>query len=436
MVATPALIIMVFGLIVVAYVAASIRLDRFNITAPMVFTMVGTMIGWWFWGGVDASVVHSIAEVTLALILFHDAAQVRPRHLKSDAAICARLLLVGLPLTIATGLLAALVLMPDIGIWPALLLAAALAPTDAGLGAPTVLNPVVPVRVRRILNVESGLNDGLCTPVVLFAVAASGGLTVESPDTIAAVLLELVGGVVVGVLLGGGCGRLLAFEDRKAPVQAELLVIATLAIPLIAYYGSIAAHSNGFVAAFVAGTAFAAAFTRPTASQPTVSADAAEKPLVLTAWVSTALGYGVWFLFGAVGVARLPALASWAGLAFAVLSLTALRMVPVAVCLLGTGFRRPTMLFVGWFGPRGLASVIFALIAVEELPTSESLRVVVGTITITVALSVVLHGVTAGPGAVRYGTWALQAHPIEELESSIAPSKGRASMHHPRPAPR
>src|SRR6478736_912337 len=152
----PALVTAVFGLVVVGYVTAAHYLDRWNVTAPIVFTAVGTVIGIWFWAGTDTTIVHGIAEIALALILFHDAAQVRPRQIRSDAGACARLLLIGLPLTI----------------WLALLLAAALAPTDAGLGAPTVLNPVVPVRIRRILNVESGLNDGLATPIVLFPIAA------------------------------------------------------------------------------------------------------------------------------------------------------------------------------------------------------------------------------------------------------------------------
>lgn len=430
----PALVTAVFGLVVVGYVAAAHRLDRLHITAPMVFTAVGTVIGVWFWDGTDTAIVHGIAEITLALILFHDAAQVRPRQIRSEAGPCARLLLLGLPLTIGLGVVAGLLLMPGVGIWLVLVLAAALAPTDAGLGAPTVLNPVVPVRIRRILNVESGLNDGLATPIVLFSIAAAAGAGAGSGSAgvggaIGAALIELAGGVLVGVLLGAGCGRLLAWVDRRARLAADLRTVATLAIPVAAYYGSVSLHANGFVAAFVAGTAFAAAFTRPTARQPVVAADAADEPLQLTEWVSTALGYAVWGLFGVIAVAQLFLGLSWPGAIFAVLSLTALRMLPVGIALLGSRFRSRTVLFVGWFGPRGLASVIFALIAVEELPMTTELRTILGAITLTVLLSVVLHGVTAAPGAQRYGRWVQAAEPAEELKSSTPPSGGRAASH-------
>lgn len=424
----PALVTAVFGLLVVGYVGLSGLLDRWNVTAPIVFTAVGTVIGVWFWAGTDPEVVHGIAEITLALILFHDAAQVRPRQIRSDAGICARLLLIGLPLTIVLGVLTAQLLMPDVGIWLAVLVAAALAPTDAGLGAPTVLNPIVPVRVRRVLNVESGLNDGLCTPVVLFAIAAAaaGGSDTENPHSVTAALVELAGGLVVGVILGAGSGRLLALARRTWQVPTELLTVATLAIPVAAYYGSIAVHSNGFVAAFVAGTAFAAGFTRPRPGRTTDPA-AAEEPLLLTSWGSTALSYAVWGLFGVIGVARLFVLVTWQAVVFAVLSLTALRMIPVAIALIGSRFRAPTVLFIGWFGPRGLASVIFALIAVEQLAVTEQTKMIIGTITVTVLLSVILHGISAGPGANRYGRWARDTHPVQELRSSQVPSGGRAA---------
>jgi NhaP-type Na+/H+ or K+/H+ antiporter len=428
----------VFGLVVVGYVTMASYLDRWNLTAPIVFTAVGTVIGLWFWKGTETTIVHGIAEIALALILFHDAAQVRPRQIRSDAGACARLLLIGLPLTIVLGVVAAQWVMPGVTIWLALLLAATLAPTDAGLGAPTVLNPVVPVRIRRILNVESGLNDGLATPVVLFAITAAADLdngSVGVGSAIGAALVELAGGLVVGVLLGAGCGRLLAFADRRAQLATELLTVATLAIPVAAYYGSIALHLNGFVAAFISGTAFAAAFTRPTARQPVVAADAAEEPLQLAAWVSTALGYAVWALFGVIGVAQLFLMLSWPGVVFGVLSLTVLRMLPVAIALLGSRFTPRTVLFIGWFGPRGLASVIFALIAVEELGVTDETRTIIGAITVTVLLSVILHGVTAAPGADRYGRWVRAAQPAEELKSSVTPSSGRAAPHARRPRP-
>ena len=146
------------------------------------------------------------------------------------------------------------------------------------------------------------------------------------------------------------------------------------------------------------------------------------------AGLSQVLGCAVWALFGILGVAKLGTTATWRGLVFAVLSLTLVRMVPVALALVGSGLRRQTVLFVGWFGPRGLASVIFALIAVESLPESPALEAVVGAMTMTVLLSVVLHGVTADPWAAAYGRWAARARPSEELGASVEPGPGRARM--------
>jgi NhaP-type Na+/H+ or K+/H+ antiporter len=424
-----ALVTAVFGLVVVAYVSASRRLERWNITAPIVFTLVGAIIGSVTVNPAGAATVHTLAELTLALILFHDAAQVRPRQLESDAMLCGRLLLVGLPLTILLGFVVAWLLMPGIGTWLALFLAASLAPTDAGLGAATVLNPVVPVRIRRVLNVESGLNDGLATPVVLFAIAAAGGTEAGSAGTLGAAVAELAVGVLVGAALGAGCGRLLSHAQRFAHIDSALLSVATLAVPLACYYGSVAIHGNGFVAAFVSGTAFASGFAAAAAARTSAEQPVAEEPLELTASVSTALGYAVWGLFGVVGVAHLPSMFTWRGLVFAVLSLTVLRLVPVALVLVGSRLQGATVLFVGWFGPRGLASVIFALIAVEALPATPELEAAVGTVTTTVLLSVVLHGLTADPGARRYGGWVNRTRPVEELKSSVEPRIRSSRLH-------
>ena len=193
-------VVVVFALLVIVYVSQSARIGRAHLTGPIIFVAVGAALGLLVSGGVDSSTNRTIAEVTLALVLFHDAAQLQPRELRSDSVFTARLLLIGLPLTIGAGYLVARGLFPSAGTWAALLVAATLAPTDAGLGAATVLNPVVPVRVRRILNAESGLNDGMATPVVLFAVAAAAGAVPENAAVDA--VRELAVGAVVGVVAG------------------------------------------------------------------------------------------------------------------------------------------------------------------------------------------------------------------------------------------
>ena len=413
----------IFAFVVVVYVTQSRRLGRIQMTAPIVFTALGTVYGLCTLSDqLAAEPVRDLAELTLALVLFHDAAQVQPRQLRTDAAFCLRLLGLALPLTVLIGFGVGRLLFPDDSVWLCLLLAAALAPTDAGLGAATVLNPVVPVRVRRILNVESGLNDGLVTPVVLFAVAAAGA---EGYDgSLVGSVEELAVGLLVGVGLGAAAGRALSVAAWRGWVERGLLPVGTLAVPLVCYYGAVAAHGNGFVAAFVAGTACAAAVVRPMRASETGDGWP-DNPLQLTQWGSEILGYAVWSLFGAVGVAHLGTMFTWQGAVFAVLSLTLLRMGPVALALLGSGLRRETSLFIGWFGPRGLASVVFALLAVDSLPPQPGVQPVIGAITTTVLLSVVLHGLTAGPWARRYGAWTAREGPAVESDSSVEPVSGR-----------
>jgi NhaP-type Na+/H+ or K+/H+ antiporter len=409
-----------FSLLVILFVSASARFGRAYLNGPIIFLLAGGIVGRTLLDAEsEGAAIRTIAEVTLVLVLFHDAAELQPRELRADAAFTGRLLLLGLPLTIGGGFLLARGLFPEIGIWLALLLGAALAPTDAGLGAATVLNPVVPARVRRILNVESGLNDGLATPVVLFAVAAVAGAAHDSADHgLVEALLELVVGALVGVVAGYLAGRLIQFTRARGWAERELLPIATLAVPLLCYYGAQEVNGNGFIAAFVAGTAFAA-------SQAMVTD--VHEDVRLTGLTSTFLSYGVWMLFGVVAVAGLSSLFSWQNLVYAVLALTVLRMVPVALSLLGSGLRLQTVTFVGWFGPRGLASIIFALIAFESLQEEPAVATVLSVIATTVVLSVLAHGLTASPWAQRYGAWANRTRPPVELAEAVEPLRRHGS---------
>jgi NhaP-type Na+/H+ or K+/H+ antiporter len=407
----------VFALLVIVFVSLSARIGRAHLTGPIIFILAGAVLGrTTLSGDADSTVIRTVAEVTLALMLFHDASQLQPRELRGDSGFTLRLLLVGLPLTIGAGYLLAHGLFPDVGVWLALLLAAALAPTDAGLGAATVLNPVVPVRVRRILNVESGLNDGLATPVVLFAVAVAAGAGPE--HALPEAVREIAVGVLVGALAGFLSGRLLERARNAGWAQDSLIPIAVLAVPLLSYFGGVEVGGNGYIAAFVAGTAFASAQT---------NVELTHVSLDLTDQVSALLGYAVWTLFGMTAAAHLEVLVRWQTLLFAVLSLTVLRMVPVALCLLGSGLRAPTVLFIGWFGPRGLASVIFALIAYESLEGDPEVSTVIGVIATTVTLSVIVHGVSAAPWAHRYGAWVQRTQPTVETQVAAEPLPVRRS---------
>ena len=375
--------------------ALSARLERFDVTAPIIFVLAG----WALTHGPLAplgytpsnELIKAMAEITLVVVLFCDASRVGLHELRTDLGLYLRLLAVGLPLTIALGTLLARTLPGVTNIWLALLVGAALAPTDAALGAGMMANPAVPARIRRLINVESGLNDGIATPFV--SVALAGAATadhVSGATTAAKAVAELGLGIVVGVAVGGIGGLLVKVARARGWAAEGFAGSAVLALALCAYACALALHGNGFIAAFIGGLAFGSASGRRGA------------PLIPFAEEAGALvSLVVWLAFGAVAAAPAVRNLSWQIAVYAVVSLTVLRMAPVALALAGTRLGRPTVAFVGWFGPRGLASVVFALLALEELGgTAAGPEVTV--ISITVLLSVIAHGVTAEPLAARY----------------------------------
>ena len=413
---SPALLAaLVFGVLVLAYAISSRALARRLIAAPLAFVAAGAALGFLIGPMERESLVSLklVAELTLVLILFHDAAQVRPREIDDDRWAIVRLLVIGFPLTVLLGYLVARGLFPELPAMMALLLAAALAPTDAGLGAPTVLNPRVPIRVRRLLNVESGLNDGLATPVVLFALAAVAGQEGLQPVvSLGEAMVDLGLGVVLGIVWGALGGILLGLSRRSRWSTPPSRALGVLTLPLLAYGSAVLVTANGFVAAFIAGTAFAGT-ARWIQHEDTA--------LELTEALADPLGYAVWLVFGFATVPLVWSAVGARELLFALLALTVLRMGPVVLSLVGTGFRPPTWLFIGWFGPRGLASVVFALLAIETLEGDENLRTVLATISVAVLLSVLLHGMSAPPAARRYGQWAQEVQPPAELHTSSEP---------------
>ena len=413
-------IAVVFAILVLAFSVWAGWLGRMYVTAPIAFVVAGAVISLMTpTAGVEAAEgIKVVAELTLALILFHDAAQVRPRQIQADRGLVLRLLLVGLPLTVLIGFLAAFVVFPAMPVMIVLLLAAALAPTDAGLGAATVLNPVVPVRIRRTLNVESGLNDGMITPVVLFAIAAAAGEEgLNARASLVEGLLDLGVGAAFGAVVGVGGGLLLGWSRRHDLSTAGTRSLGVLVLPLLAYCSAALVGGNSFVAAFVAGTAFTAAASW---------VDEEKSALDRTEGLSELLGFAVWLVFGVVALPLVREEVGWRELLFAMLSLTVFRMLPVAVSLIGSGLRARSIAFIGWFGPRGLASVVFALLAVEDLAVDESLRTAISTLAMTVLLSVIMHGLTADVLARRYGEWIEQVRPKTETAPATEPRARRS----------
>ena len=408
----------VLALLVLAWVVTSDILARANIPGPLFFTVAGFLIGSHDWKHltvqVDAPSVHLVAEVTLALLLFADAARVDFSRLRQDIYLPGRLLGIGLPLSVVLGSLLAAWLFDDFTWAVAGFVGATLAPTDAALSAQVINDRRIPMRLRRALNVESGLNDGIVTPVVTFTLAVAAGQlgTGEKEGFLGdgGALLELVVGLVVGLVIGLGSAKLLVFGFRRRWTSSGARGLGTLAAALGSYAVALTFSGNGFIAAFVAGLAFRAGL-----GETSLDADDADDAedlddvVELPELLGEILAFVVWFLFGAALVPIAVDNFDVPLLAYAVLSLTVMRIVPVAASLVGKGLDRRTVLFLGWFGPRGLASVMFALLAIEELGTTGSVQTAIAAVALTVLMSVVLHGVSAGP----LGGWYVrheQAH--------------------------
>jgi NhaP-type Na+/H+ or K+/H+ antiporter len=405
------------AVVVLGFAAVSRRLDGTPITGPMVFTAAGLLAGASVLSLVDPEPAHHavklLAEATLALVLFGDASRIDLRALRDEFLVPARLLGIGLPLTIGLGFGAALLVFGSIG-WPeALVLGVVLAPTDAALGQAVVTLPALPSRVRQGLNVESGLNDGLCVPLFYVALAVASteaGLTGESHAI--TLLVEQIG---YGVLIGAGAGALSAavvvLAAPRGLVDRSWLQIVQVAGAALAYTAAAAVGGSGFIAAFVGGGVFGGLHRR-------VGGEVG----YMIDELGGLFGAATFVVFGAVLLE--PALSSvtWEIAAYAVLSLTIVRMAPVAIAMIGTHARLPTLGFLGWFGPRGLASIVFALLILETESHLPNEHLILTTVYLTVGLSVIAHGMSAAPLARRYAGW-FAAHPRAEslhLESGAA----------------
>ena len=393
----------VISLLVLGWAVTSDLLARANINGPLVFTAAGFALANPDWGPLsvdfEATSIHVIAELTLALLLFADASRVNVSKLRRDIGLPSRLLGIGLPLSFLLGSLLAAWLLDDLSWALAGFVGATLAPTDAALSAQVINDERIPMRVRRVLNVESGLNDGIVTPIVAFTLAvAAGQLGIdEGHSSGGGALLELAVGLGVGLALGWATAWLITLGSRRSWIATGGRRMAALGAALSSFTLAVTLDGNGFIAAFVAGIAFGAALDDAVADVEEVG----ELPELL----GEVLAYVVWFLFGAVLVPVAFENVDMSVLVYALLSLTVVRMVPVTLSLVGTDLDRQTALFMGWFGPRGLASVVFALLAVEELGETAFVVPALAAVSLTVLLSVVLHGVSAGPLGRRYASY-------------------------------
>lgn len=408
----------VIALALVSYALISKRIEGWPLSMPMVFVGMGWITE--ATGVVSLSTetgqVAVLAEVTLAIILFGDAVRINVRALRHDLSLPARLLLIGLPLSIATTTAVVALVLPRLSLAEAALVAAVLAPTDAALGKEVVEDESVPQRIRRSLNVESGLNDGMVLPAVLIFLALAKGEETTAGFWSRFVFQQVGLGVVIGISAGAaGAWLLLRAQDRDW-VEGIYAQLSTLAVAVLAFAGADTAGANGFIAAFVAGLAFG-----------TIASGSRGDHLVeYTEDSGQLLAVVAFFAFGNLFVNDALRSLSPGVVAASVAALTLGRLLPVALAMTGTGAAWPTKAFVGWFGPRGLASIVFGLLLLEEdLAGAEELFAIIA---LTVVASVFAHGASAAPWSRAYGRWfaAMSTHERQSLPESLPVPPGRS----------
>jgi sodium/hydrogen antiporter len=384
--------------LLIAYAAFSRRLQLMSVSGAMFFTTTGLLAGPVF-GLLDLRLeneqVKLLAEVTLTLVLFADASRISLRTLRREFAVPLRLLGIGLPLTIAAGTLAGALVIPGISVAEALVLAVILACTDAALGQTVVTDERIPSRVRQGLNVESGLNDGLCVPIFFIAIAvAEADAGTSSGHETTNLVLEQIGYGLLGGIPAGILGAVaLRFSARRGLIEPHWMQILTAASALLAAGIAHALGGSIFIAAFIGGFVFGA-----------IREDAGGHVSKLVDEGGEFFDAVTFIVFGAVILGPVLDELTWQVVLYAVVSLTIVRMLPVALALVGTGARRTTVAFLGWFGPRGLASIVFAVILIDDADLPH-LRTLVLTTAATIALSVYAHGLTANPLTERYVRW-------------------------------
>lgn len=404
--------LVLFVALLFVFSLASRRLERTMVTAPIVFTAAGMLTFPALQGilraGFTAKAALHLAEVGLVMLLFTDASRTDLHVLRNIRNLPARLLSTGMLLTILLGAIVARLVFPHLSIWEAGILSAILAPTDAGLGQIIVNSPRVPIRIRQALNVEAGLNDGLSVPFLLFFIALAAAKIEGGAASLMQFIVEQLGfGALIGLAIGLAGGWLLSLARRKEWMAESFQQIGVVALPLLCLVACEMADASMFIAAFVAGLAVQVGFK-----------DAGQRSVEFAEDWGQLLNLGIFFLFGMAAVRDWPqfGLASWI---YALLSLTLVRMLPVAIALIGTRLSRASIVFMGWFGPRGLASIVLGLVYLGQemhFPGEPTIRYAVMA---TVLLSIFAHGLSAMPGIGLY------ARQIEALPAN-APEHQKA----------
>jgi len=385
-------VIIFAALIILLYGLFSRLSEKSMITGPMVFISVGILMSFFVredWReGITASWVEPIAQITLILVLFLDASTLDLKALLKDRKLPMRLLFIGLPLTMVLGALFAVWLFPGVNIWWLVLIAVILSPTDAALGLAVVTSKIVPLKIRQTINVESGLNDGLALPPLLICMAVLSGVSAEESQTSYWVMFtvkQFIYGPLIGGLIGWIGGYLVDEASKRGWMNPTFQRLTCISVALLSFSLAEMAGGNGFIAAFFAGM-FLGTRTEVIRERIHEFGEATSQALM-------------GFIFLLLGLFVIPltfpywTISAWV---YALLSLTLIRMLPVAISLLGTGLSLGTISFIGWFGPRGIASVLYMFMVLIEFGP-EGIEPVFAVIALTVLLSVFLHGITAVP---------------------------------------
>lgn len=383
------------------------RLSGTVLTAPMVFLGFGVLMadrGILPVAGTEET-LHIIAEITLVVLLFLDAAKIDQAALIRRRVWPARMLAVGLPLAFVLGTGLGIVFFPGWPLAAVALAAAILVPTDAALGQPVVDHPAVPERARRALTVESGLNDGMALPLVLLMASLAAATEASGPANgwIAFGIMQVTLGPLAGAAIGLAGGWVLLRAKRSGATAEVYEGIAALALAASAYLSATLIGGNGFIAAFVAGLGFGAVLR----GQCDFVYEFTEGEGKLLSWTA-------FFLLGAVLVPEAVAHLTLPMAGFIVLSLTLVRPLAVWLSLVGTDASATTRLFFGWFGPRGLATALFALLVVDPLDHDLG-ETILHLAVNAVWISALVHGLTAAPGARLYARLIDRQAPEAEL---------------------
>lgn len=374
------------------------RLGQLPLTGPILFVAAGMALSPDALGILEIDLsdesVALVAELTLAFVLFSDAARIDTRRDCLSFGLPARLLGIGLPLTVGLGTLMTALLLTDLSWAEAALIAVVLAPTDAALGEAVVSNPAVPVRIRQALNVESGLNDGMVVPVFTVLLAIVAGSEIEGAGSVVVeAISEIAIGVAVGAALAIATSFLVTWAKDRDWTDAEGFRLVAFGCGLAAFAGSTTLGGNGFLAAFVCGLVIRYRLGEPAAHHIELAEDAGQIGAAATFVI-----FGALIALPALDQVTVPVVICAIG------TLTLGRMLPVAISLFGSDLKPTTVAFLGWFGPRGLASMLFGLLIVTEggVAMGDELFAV---ISLVVLASILLHGITAAPWARRYGVW-------------------------------